>query len=102
MFLSLVPGVPEGAVARLVSNPVEAGPADAVRFRGWMRSEGPPSARPRILVEALVGEKWEPLFSEGRECDTGPVELPVWTPRAGTSMAPTGTKQIRLVGWRPP
>jgi hypothetical protein len=97
MFLPLVPGAPEGATARLVSDPMGAGPADAVRFRGWMRSEGPPSARPRVLVEAQVGGRWETLFSEGRESDARPVELPVWTPRAGTSMAPTGTTQVRLV-----
>ena len=97
MFLSLAPEAPEGASARLVSDPMKAGPADAVRFRGWMRSEGPASARPKVLVEALVGERWEALYSEARETDARPVELPVWTPRAGTSMAPTGTTQVRLV-----
>ncbi len=97
MFLALTPEAPEGAQARLVSDPVAAGPADAVRFRGWMRSEGPASARPEVLVEALVGERWEALYSEARETGARPVELPAWTPRAGTSMAPTGTRQVRLV-----
>ncbi|MBW7864556.1 MAG: sulfatase-like hydrolase/transferase [Candidatus Hydrogenedentes bacterium] len=122
MHLAMNPSAGEADTARLVSEPMDAGQGDVVKFNVWVRPEGAPDRQPAVMVEALTGGEWrridsaeallfrsmayfrvetggawEAVMPEGRVAAAQAALYHNWIPRGRSCIAPSGTEKVRLV-----